>query len=146
MSVISKSVKIKASPAHVFSVVTNPDNWTRYVTSLVAVKNMSSDIPAKGSTFTWEYKMMGLKFGGKGQVSESVKNKRFGLMLKGKATVIEGYDFIDNGDGTTTLDIKIDYQMPGAFAEALMSTKLVEKLNNLESKAVLDKIKLMCEA
>jgi uncharacterized membrane protein len=146
MSTISKAVKINASVSKVFSVVINPENWTRYVTSLTNVGDLSPDAPAKGSTFSWEYKMMGVKFRGKGTVTENVRNKSFGLTMEGKFPVKEHYDFMDSSDGSTELKIKIEYEMPGELLKIIANIPLVEKLNALESKNVLEKIKLMCEA
>lgn len=146
MSKVHKSVIINAPVGKVFSFVTAPENWTRYVTSLVAVTDQSPDLPAKGGTFKWQYKMMGVKMSGKGEVSESVKNKVFGLRLTGKASINEHYEFESNPDGTTTLKVGIDYEMPGEMMQAIANSKLVEKLNAMESKNVLDKIKAMCEA
>ena len=146
MAIIRKSVKINASAGKVFKVVTDPGNWTRYVTSLMAVTHLSKDAPGTGSTFRWEYKMMGVRFSGKGEVTENVRNRRFGLMLKGKATITEGYDFIPNEDGTTTLQINIEHDLPSALLNRMMDNALIRKLNNIESGHVLKKIKVMCEA
>lgn len=145
MPTVHKSVKINAPIEKVFTVVTAPDNWTRYVTSLVSVTDLSSGAPKKGSTFKWVYSMLGIKFSGKGEVSEYVRNKSFGLMLKGKAEVKESYDFASDSPSETTLDVKIEYTMPSAVVEAIMNNRLVAKLNQIESKNVLNKIKAMCE-
>jgi uncharacterized membrane protein len=145
MSVINRSVLINAPVRKVFEFVTSPENWTRYVTSLVEVRNLSADTPMKQSTFSWTYRMMGVKFSGKGSVTEYVKNKRFGLNLKGKADINEHYEFSDAGDGATKLNVKIEYEMPGEILKFIANSKLVEKLNNLEAKNVLEKVKAMCE-
>jgi uncharacterized membrane protein len=130
----------------VFDFVTSPENWTRYVTSLVEVKNLSQDAPARESTFDWTYRMMGVKMSGKGTVTEYVKNRKFGLSLKGRASLTESYEFSDAGDGSTELNVKVDYDMPGEMLKVIANSKLVERLNNIEAKNVLDKIKVMCEA
>jgi uncharacterized membrane protein len=146
MPVVNKSVKINASVRKVFNFVTEPDNWTRYVTSLTSVKDRRKGLPETGGTFSWEYKMFGFKFAGKGKVTDFTKNKSFGLALAGKVTINESYRFTSNDDGTTTLKVRIDYEIPSKAAEFLMGTKLGEKLNGLESKHVLENIKTMCEA
>jgi len=146
MPVISQSITINAPVGKVFDYVTNPENWTRYVTSLVDVTDLSDDTPAKGSTFSWVYKMMGLKFAGKGTVAVNEKDKRFGLTLEGKHSINESYEFSDKGDGASELKINIEYEVPGALLNALSKTGIVEKLNNIEAQQVLDKIKTFCEA
>lgn len=146
MSAVRKAITISAPVGRVFNVVTSPDNWMKYVTSLVDVNNMSENIPQKGSTFKWEYKMMGIRFKGKGTVTENVKNKSFGMKMEGKFPIIESYDFIDKGDSTTELVVKVDYEVPGGLFGDIANKLLIEKMNVIESKNVLDKIKMMCES
>jgi len=145
MPVISMARAINAGVGRVFNIVTNPENWTRYVTSLVDVRDLSPGAPKKGSTFNWEYKMMGARFKGKGTVTENVRNKSFGLHMEGRFPIRESYEFHDTGDGSTELTVKIEYGMPSAM-QKIVPEKLMEKLNQLEAKSVLDKIKTLCEA
>lgn len=144
MATISMTRSINAPVGKVFGFVTAPENWTRYVTSLVDVRDLSPDAPKKGSTFKWEYKMFGVRFKGKGTVIDNVRNKSFSLALEGKMPIAEHYDFIDKGDSTTDLTVRIEYEMP-AIMEEIMPSKLIEKMNSLEAKNVLDKVKMLCE-
>lgn len=146
MASIRKTVKINAPLSRVFKVVTNPDNWTRYVTSLVAVTHLSPEAPAKGSTFRWEYKVMGVRMKGRGEVTDNVANKRFGLTLKGKATIVEDYTFTRGDDGIVTLGIDIEHNLSSELLNMVMDNALMRKLNSIESGHVLKKIKAMCEA
>ncbi len=145
MAVITKSVTIKAPVGKVFSVVVNPENWTRYVTSLVEIKNLSSAAPERGMTFGWTYKMMGLKFSGKGTVTEFAKDKKFGLSLRSRVQINEDYEFNKIDAESTELKVRIEYEMPNEILKAFADSKLVEKLNAVEAKAVLDKVKALCE-
>lgn len=146
MSAISQSISISAPVGKVFDFVTNPENWTRYVTSLVAVNDLSAGVPVAGTTFSWDYKMMGVKISGTGEVTEYQKNRSFGLSMRSKVRIEERYDFIPDGDSGTTLKIMVEYEMPGEMMKVISNTKLVEKLNAMESRNVLAKIKAMCEA
>ncbi|MDP2167773.1 MAG: SRPBCC family protein [Thermodesulfovibrionales bacterium] len=143
MPVVHMTRSINAPVGRVFDIVTTPSNWTRYVTSLVDVKDLSPDMPKRGATFRWEYKMFGVRFKGKGVVTGHVRNKSFGLSLKGKFPIEESYDFIDKG-GSTDLTVKIEYAMPGKIL-SMVPDKLIEKLNSIEARGVLDKIKTLCE-
>ena len=145
MPVMSHSVEIKSPVSRVFEVVVNPDNWTRYVTSLVDISDLSPDAPAEGSTFRWEYKMMGLRFAGPGSVTENVKDKSFGLSIEGKHPVKESYEFVPKGDTATELKIDVEYEIPGALLGAIASKVVLEKMNKQEAKSVLEKIKTLCE-
>ena len=146
MSEVSESIVISAPVEKVFGVVTTPENWTKYVTSLTEVSNMSENIPQKGSTFVWEYKMMGVKFRGKGTVTENDQNKAFCLSMEGKFPIKETYDFSQEGNGTTRLAVKIQYDIPGELLGMIADKLLLEKLNVSESKNVLEKIRMLCEA
>jgi len=145
MPVVSKSVTINAPVGKVFEVVTTPDNWIRYVTSLVDISDRSADLPAKGSTFTWEYKMMGIRFSGKGTVTENRENENFGLHMEGKFPIKETYVFRESGDSSTELKVTVDFDLPGDFLKIFANTGLMDKMNELEAKSALEKIKAICE-
>ncbi len=145
MSLVSKNMEINAPKEKVFEVVTNPDNWIRYVASLVDVSDKSPDIPAKGSTFSWKYKMMGFTFGGSGTVTENVHAESFGMELKSKFPIKESYEFKDSGYGTTILEVTIDYKMPGPMQTLLGDSGVMEKMNDIEANSVLEKIRVLCE-
>lgn len=145
MAVINKSVTIKAPLDKVFSTVTNPENWTHFVTSLVDISDLSPDAPAKGATFRWKYNMMGLKFKGDGTITEYSKNKSFGFAFKSIVKITEHYDFIDHGDGTTELKARVEFETPLKALEIFHSKKMVEKLNGAEARNILNKIKILCE-
>jgi uncharacterized membrane protein len=143
MSEVKQSVVIKAPVSKVFEFVTNPANWPRYVTNLMDVKDMSPDTPAGGSTFTYQYKMMGFNFEGKGSVTEYVKDKSFGLSFESVVPIKESYDFIDRGDSTEFF-FSLQYEVPGQLL-AIANKLLIEKLSAIEAKNILEKIKVECE-
>ncbi len=146
MAVINKSVAIKASPSKVFGFVTNPENWTRFVTNLVDIRDVSPDAPAIGSTFRWTFNMLGLKLSGSGTVSEYSKNKSFGFAFKSKVKISEHYDFIDKGDGVTELKVMVDFGIPVQLLNIIADNRLVVRLTKLEARNILDKIRVMCES
>ncbi|MBI5640800.1 MAG: SRPBCC family protein [Nitrospirae bacterium] len=144
MATVSKKIVIKAPVDKVFTFVVNPENWTRYVTSLTDIKELSSPAPSVDTTFRWEYRMMGMKFHGKGRITENIKNKRFGLKMEGSFPITETYTFakVDSG---TELSIEVEYEVPGRIMSVVANKGLVEKMNKKESEAVLSKIKMFCE-
>lgn len=146
MAVINKSVAIKAPVGKVFRFVTSPENWTRFVTNLVDVRDLSPDAPAKGSTFKWTFNFLGLKLKGSGTVSEYSKNKSFGFAFKSTVKISEHYDFIDKGDGVTELKVRVDFGMPVQLLNIIADATLAVGLGKIEARNILNKIKLMCEA
>lgn len=145
MSIITKKVLINAPVAKVFGFVTNPENWTKYVTSLIEVKNISSPEVEKGTTFNWTYRMMGMNLHGRGHVTENIKNKKFGLKMEGSFPITESYSFSPEEKGTE-LVIDVQYEMPGKIMSVVANKGLMEKINRKEADNVLSKIKLLCEA
>jgi uncharacterized membrane protein len=145
MARISKKIVIHSPVQEVFQFVTNPENWTRYVTSLTDVRDVSSQKVEAGTTFKWTYRMLGINSNGSGQVTENVKNKQFGMSMKGSFPIQESYTFtpVDSG---TELSVEIEYEMPGRLLKAVANTSVVEKINMKEAVNVLGKIKLLCES
>lgn len=144
MSKFTKKIKIKASPKKVFEFVVAPENWTKYVTSLVNVRDHNPKKVKKGMTFKWTYRMLGINMHGKGEVTEFVQNKKFGLKMEGAHPIAEKYSF-DAKDGGTELTFEIEYEIPGKIMGVVEKTGLVEKINRKESENVLSKIKMFCE-
>jgi len=145
MANVKESVEIKMPVDRVFSYVANPENWTRYVTSLTEVKELTTDKVMEGTAFAWEYRMLGLKFGGKGLVEEYVENSRFSMKMEGAFPIRESFEFEGNGD-KTRLTFSIEYEIPNKVLSVVANSSVVEALNAKEVRNVLDKVKVLCEA
>lgn len=144
-SKVSRSIKINAPVRKVFTYVTSPENWTKFVTSLVDIRNLSGEIPEAGTAFEWTYRMLGMNFDGRGKVVAYRKNKKFSMEMEGSFPIRETYLF--EGDSkTTTLAIEINYEVPGRVLGVLANRLVIEKINAKEAEAVLQKIKTICEA
>ena len=144
MSNITRKIAIAAPLDRVFTFVTSPENWTKYVTSLVDVRDVSSQTVEKGTTFTWKYRMLGMDFGGKGTVTENVKNEKFGMKMEGGFPITEHYGF-KKVDGGTELTVEVIYETQSKILQTVSKSGLVEKLNQKEADAVLEKVKMFCE-
>lgn len=144
MARIKRKITINCPVDEVFDFVTNPDNWTKYVTSLVDVRDLSSHEAVPGTTFRWTYRILGMNFHGKGEVTENIKNKRFGLRMEGNFPINETYTFSKSERGTE-LSVEIEYDFPGKIM-SVVTNKVMEKLNKKEAENVLNKIKILCEA
>lgn len=145
MSKVSKSIKINAPVNKVFDYVTNPGNWTKFVTSLIDIRNVSHEVPVNGMTFEWTYRMLGMNFKGKGEVREFEKDRKFAMRMGGSFPIQEIYQF--EGDfKTTALTIDVYYEVPGKVLGVIADRLVVEKINAKEAEAVLRKVKTICEA
>src|SRR6266704_6890903 len=144
MATITEKITINAPVGKVFGFVTSPGNWTEYVTSLTNVSDISSAGLEPGTTFTWEYRMLGVKLNGTGSVTDNAKNSAFGMKMTGTVPISEYYTFAPAGNGTE-LSIKVTYELPGKVLEKIANSRVVEKLNQREALNVLEKIKVFCE-
>jgi ligand-binding SRPBCC domain-containing protein len=145
LSRVAKSVRIHAPLPKVFSYVSSPSNWTRFVTSLTDVRNLSSGTIAEGTTFEWTYRMLGINFDGKGAVTAFHPNRTFSMTMNGPFPIEETYRFERDGDHTM-LTVTVAYEVPGKVLGAVANRLVVEKINAREAEAVLKKIKTICEA
>ncbi len=144
MPTIEQKITINAPVEKVYAMIANSDNWTEYVTSLTDVSNVSSPGLEPGTTYDWEYRMLGVKLSGSGVITDNVPFKSFAMRMEGTIPMTEKYAMREV-DGVTELAITIDYQMPGKVLEKIANSRLVEKLNMREGENVLTKIKLLCE-
>jgi uncharacterized membrane protein len=145
MTKIEKQILINCPVNKVFQFVTDPENWTKYVTSLVDVKDLSDKDASVGCTFKWTYRMLGMNFHGKGQVVENIKNKRFVLKMEGSFPIQETYNFLETDKGTK-LSIEIEYDLPKKIISLVLNKAIIEKLNKKEAENILSKIKIFCES
>ncbi len=142
---VTKSIRIHAPVKKVFDYVTAPENWTKFVTSLVSVRNLSGERSEKGTTFEWTYRMLGINFSGSGTVVALQPNRRFAMEMEGSFPIRESYQFERDSD-YTILTADIEYEVPGKVLGAIANRLVVEKVNMKEAEAVLKKIKTICEA
>jgi ligand-binding SRPBCC domain-containing protein len=145
MAQIKKSITINAPLSKVFEYVTNPDNWTTFVTGLIDVRNISDRPPVAGTTFEWTYRMLGINNDGKGQITELEKNARCVMQMEGSFPIKESYTF-QGDDSSTELTFEINYDVPGKVLGIIANKLVIERLNVKEAETVLQKIKDICEA
>lgn len=146
MASVRESIDIDMPVEKVFGYVTDPANWTRYVTSLTEVRDFSSPDVDKGTSFVWEYRMLGMKFGGKGVVEEFQKNRKFSMKMEGGMPIVESFEFDGTDGGKTKMTFAIEYEIPNRVLSMVANSSIVEGLNAKEVKSVLDKVKTLCEA
>lgn len=144
MPTIKELITINSPVDKVFAFMTSPDNWTKYVTSLTSVCDFSSAALEPGTSFTWEYRMLGVKLSGTGTITDNAKNTVFGMKMTGAIPMSEYYKFTMSGSDTE-LAVEITYEMPGKVLEKIANSRIAEKLNQREAINVLEKIKLLCE-
>jgi anaerobic magnesium-protoporphyrin IX monomethyl ester cyclase len=141
---IIRKININAPVSSVFEYVTNPKNWTHYVTSLVDVRNISGKTLMTGTKYEWTYRMLGINLDGTGSVVDFIKDRKFALEMEGAFPIRESFTF--QGDTKSTLlTFEIRYNVPGKVLGVMADKLVIEKLNVTEAVAVLNKVKDICE-
>ncbi|MDA8326350.1 MAG: SRPBCC family protein [Nitrospiraceae bacterium] len=144
MAKITRQIGIRAPAERVFSIVTNPENWPRFVSGLIEVRDLSPDMPARGGTFTWEYNLMGKRITGRGEITEYEKNKKCALALTGEFSLKETYEFVERPEGTE-LDVEMEYELPAGQEASGAGIGVLDKVNEVEAGTILEKIRILSE-
>ena len=145
MAHMTKKITINAPVDKVYKFITSPENWTRYVTHLMDVRDISSPKLQKGTTFGWTYRKFGINMNGKGEVTENIKDHNFGLKMKGAVPVEEHYTLAPASKGGTVLYAEIDYGIPQKVVDIISKTGIIEKIHKTDADNILNRIKILCE-
>ncbi len=140
---VSKSVAINERVEKVFAFVADPSNWPKYIPGLKEVKGISAEDIAEGSAFQWTYRIKGFTLRGEGKVAYHEKNRGLTLQMHSMMPLRKNIRFEEECGGTR-LYVEVGYKAPGKVMSYLFN--LVRKsLNIMETTAVLERIKVMCE-
>ena len=145
MAQMTKKITINAPVEKVYNFITSPENWTRYVTHLMDVRDVSSPKLQKGTTFRWTYRKFGMNMNGSGEVTENIRDHNFGLKLKGVVPVTEHYTVAPGSKGGTVLYAEIDYGIPQKVINLISKTGIIEKIHKTDADNIMQRIKILCE-
>ena len=144
MAKITRTFTINAPVEKVFSFAAdNPANLPKIYPSLIEVKDIKPS-PAGGYSFSWIYKMAGMRFEGATETIEYISNKRI-VTKSTKGIDARSVYTYESEDGGTKLTSETEYKVPmpllGKLAEAI-----ILKLNENETDAVVANLKALMEA
>lgn len=137
MEKVKRSITINAPVEKVFNYVADPMAQLEWLSSMMAVKDVSGS--GVGQHFRWTYKMAGVLLEGETTVTEHIPNERRVTQSKGGVTSTWIINF-ESHDGGTMMELDIEYTIPipviGKLAE-----KLVLKRNEREADLAMTNIK-----
>lgn len=113
MPVITKSILIKALPERVFAVIADPYLVLPLMPGLRSISNVSLPL-AVGSTFDWEYQLLGLTFHGKWVVEQHRPPHFHSARSEGGIASRWEYTLIPR-DGMTHITLDIRYDPPDSL-------------------------------
>ena len=145
MAHIERTVLIEAPVEQVFNYAANVARLPEWWASLVEVRNYRQEQVVVGLTYDWVYKMMGMRFDGRGEVVEVVPNERFKIKNEGGIPSTIEDRFVREGD-KTRYTIVVDYTIPGSLLGKVADKVFLESYNEKEADHIVANLKSICEA
>lgn len=142
MAKITKSIRINAPLEKVYSFLCDPNNLPIIWPSMVEVSNVKT-APDGAHSFSWVYKMAGLKIEGAGETIEIVPHKK--VVVENKRGIHSVHTYLYSREGEQTiLEMHVEYPIPmpllGKMAEAV-----IVKINDHEADILLNNLKAKME-
>ncbi len=129
MAKVEKEVTVEAPIEEVFRYINEPSNLPEFWPSLMEIKDVQS-LPSGGYSARWVYKMLGMRFEGKGEYTKIVPNHWIVIETKGGIGSTMTWTFRSKEDMTRvtlTIEYKIPIPLLGKLAEAI-----IVKMNDQE--------------
>lgn len=111
MTIIHKSIEIKAPVNKVFAYIDNPKNVPDWMPNMIEVKNITGS--GVGTHYEWTWKIGGMRFNGESTRIEDVPETRIVDKNKGKHGVESKWIYTLNNKGDATiLNLFLEYLVP----------------------------------
>jgi len=136
---IDKEVIVNSTLERVFRYVSDPNNWPELWPSLMAVKDVKT-LSNGGFSAAYEYKMIGMRFGGTGECTDYVPNQWMVIDTKGGIHGRITLTFRSIED-RTRVTITIEYKVPVPLLGKL-TEYIILKMNEQEANLVLNNLQL----
>ena len=142
MAKITKMIIINAPVEKVFEFMSNPGNLPEIWPSMVEVKDIKP-APSGGHSYSWVYKMAGMRFEGASDTTEFIANRRtVDKSTKGiNSTFVWQYE---PANGGTKLTVEVEYVVPVPLLGKLAESIII-KQNEHEADALLANLKARME-
>jgi len=142
MAKIEKSLVIDAPVERVFDFMANPENLPEIWPSLQEVRNIQP-LPNGGYAYDWSYKMGGIRFDGRAEWIEFVKNQR--IVYKTTSSIPSMFVWTYQPEaGGARVSVDVDYTVPNAILGKL-AAPVLHKINEHEAETVLANLKARME-
>ena len=140
MPTIRRSISIHTPADRAFAYIADPTHLPALWPSLVEVRNVESH--AAGTSFDWDYKLLGMRIHGHSDPVEQVANER--LVTRSVRGIPNTFRWLFAGhDEDTEVALEVDYEspIPGKLAD-----RLLRRLNEREAETLLQNLKSTLEA
>jgi uncharacterized membrane protein len=139
MPTIRKSIAIRAPVDQVFDYVGDPRNLPEIWPSLVEVRNVEPH--PDGSSFDWDYKLLGMRIHGHSDPVELVRNAR--QVTRSVTGIPNTFRWIYGCRGDETeVTLEVDYEVP---VLGRLASGIVGRVNEREAQIMLANLKRRME-
>ena len=143
MSKVAQSVDVKCSPESLMEYIVDVTNHPAFIGPLKSVSNVRGDVRKAGTSWDWVYNIAGVELSGKAETVRFVPAKEFVYKTTTGAKSTFTYR-ADAAGSKTKLSLNVDYEIPtGALGK--MKASMFEKLNEAESKRVVENLRALLE-
>lgn len=143
MSRVAQSLEVTCSPESLMNYIVDVTNHPAFIGPLKSVANLSGDVKKPGTSWDWVYSLAGIELSGKAETVRFVPGKEFVY----KTTTGARSTFIyraDSAAGKTRLSFDVEYEVPQNVL-GKMQLSVFERLNDQESKRVVENLKALLE-
>jgi uncharacterized membrane protein len=143
MSKVAQSVQVNCSPESLMEYIVDVTNHPAFIGPLKSVTNIKGDVRKPGTSWDWVYNIAGVELSGKAETVRFVPAKEFVYKTTTGAKSTFTYR-ADAAGSKTKLSLNVDYEVPtGALGK--MKASMFEKLNEAESKRVVENLRALLE-
>lgn len=145
MAVVERSTTIDALVEKVFEYLEDPNNIPRYAPGVSRVDDVRRSEERVGDSYRTVYSVMGLDFPTKFTTVEHERPRKVVARMEGGITGTFAWTLAPQ-DGSTRVDVRIDYEMKGGILGKAMDALLVERMNQKNAERMLENLKMLSEA
>ncbi len=143
MSKVAQSVEVKCAPDSLMEYIVDVTNHPAFIGPLKSVTNVKGDVRKPGTSWDWVYNIAGVELAGKAETVRFVPAKEF--VYKTTTGAISTFTYrADSAGPKTKLSLNVEYEVP-TNALGKMKASMFEKLNEQESKRVVENLKALLE-
>lgn len=143
MSKVAQSVEVKCSPDSLMEYIVDVTNHPAFIGPLKSVSNVRGDVRKAGTSWDWVYNIAGVELAGKAETVRFVPAKEFVYKTTTGAKSTFTYR-ADAAGSKTKLSLNVEYEVPTS-ALGKMKASMFEKLNEAESKRVVENLRALLE-
>ena len=143
MSKVAQSVEVKCTPDSLMEYIVDVTNHPAFIGPLKSVTNVKGDVKKPGTSWDWVFNIAGVELSGKAETVRYVPAKEFVYKTTTGAKSTFTYR-ADSAGAKTKLSLNVEYEVP-TNALGKMKASMFEKLNEAESKRVVENLRALLE-